>query len=245
MLSIYFDFFKSIFGDWGIPVGLWAVWMILLLVFADKSAKREEKKEERIKEHGESYENFTANILHKYITHNIINNIILEKKDFTTTEIDMAFVNEKGIFCIECKYHNSGEISGDTSQNEWFDSNEGSVYSPYMQNMKHIQILWETLGKPRYLPIYNIVLNSSPIKIYHNSDKYDDYCDKLAKERFLIARLDNRESTIKDIKKLQSSINMLPNCISQEDVQTLTAILRKYRGTEEQRQAHAIQQENY
>ncbi len=82
------------------------------------------------------------------------------------TEIDLLFVNRKGIFVIESKNY-SGSIIGDEDEKEWLqvfnEYTEHEFYNPIYQNSGHISAL-------------NIYLNKIGIRKFHSYIVFGDNC---------------------------------------------------------------------
>ena len=88
----------------------------------------------------------------------ILRNVYVPKGNGETSEIDVMFITQKGIFVIESKNY-SGWIFGNESDQYWTASLPGGkknhFYNPIMQNRGHIKWLGQYLGDDT--PLFSIV----------------------------------------------------------------------------------------
>lgn len=91
----------------------------------------------------------------------ILCNAYIPKPDGTTSEIDLLFITEKGIFVIESKNY-SGWIFGSEEQFKWTASLPGGhkehFYNPIKQNRSHIKWLANYLGENT--PYFSLIVFS-------------------------------------------------------------------------------------
>lgn len=129
MFKLYFDLFLYLLG-----------FFVIALLFAYL-------KSPKVKGFfGEKTMIFYLSFLDKTQYH-LINNVLLEKKDGTTTQIDHIVVSPYGLFVIETKNYN-GYIYGKEFEQEWTQCLGRSKYkfhNPIKQNFGHIQTLKELL----------------------------------------------------------------------------------------------------
>lgn len=90
----------------------------------------------------------------------VINNIMLQREDNTSSQIDHVIVSIYGIFVIETKNY-SGTIKGSEYDYYWeqilFTKKE-KLRNPIKQNYSHVKALEENMKKYKYLPIIPIVV---------------------------------------------------------------------------------------
>ena len=95
-----------------------------------------------------------------------LKNIYIPKDDGTTTEIDLIYITQKGIFVLESKNY-SGWIFGDENNQYWTASlpngQKNRFYNPVMQNRTHIKWLRELIGEQ--VPLFSIVVFSERCKL--------------------------------------------------------------------------------
>ncbi len=95
----------------------------------------------------------------------ILKNIYIPKDDGGTTEIDIVFISQKGIFVIESKNF-SGWIFGDEKSAYWTamlpNRQKNRFYSPILQNSNHIKWLENYLWINLYndIPMYSFIVFS-------------------------------------------------------------------------------------
>lgn len=91
----------------------------------------------------------------------ILKNVYIPKEDGTTTEIDLLYITQKGIFVIESKNY-SGWIFGNEKDAFWTSSlpngQKNRFYSPIKQNESHIKYLKQFLGEG--IPFYSMIVFS-------------------------------------------------------------------------------------
>ena len=90
-----------------------------------------------------------------------LRNIYLPKDNGETTEIDLVYITQKGIFVFESKNY-SGWIFGDEKSQFWTvtlpNKQKNRFYNPIKQNQSHIKWLGRYVGAP--IPFYSIIVFS-------------------------------------------------------------------------------------
>ena len=137
-------------------------------------------------------EYLTFNIL-KNIDGKILTNLYLPKLKGGTTEVDLVFINSKGIFVIESKNY-SGRIYGSSNSKFWMqilkNNQRNKFYNPIFQNRIHINAIKNILKDVNENDIYSIVVFSERCNIDNVNVSSENV--KVIKRNYL-------ESTIKDI----------------------------------------------
>lgn len=90
----------------------------------------------------------------------VLSNVYIPKEDGTTTEIDLLFITQKGIFVIESKNF-SGWIFGKENDNYWtatLPTQKNKFYNPIKQNKTHIKWLKAYLEDD--VPMFSIIVFS-------------------------------------------------------------------------------------
>ena len=91
-----------------------------------------------------------------------LRNIYIPKDDGSTSEIDVLYITQKGIFVFESK-NCSGWIFGKESDQYWTVSlpngQKNKLYNPIRQNRSHIKWLRRYLGKE--IPMFSIIVFSN------------------------------------------------------------------------------------
>ena len=100
----------------------------------------------------------------------ILRNVYIPKEDGSTTEIDLLFITQKGIFVIESKNY-SGIIAGNDQDKQWIVtvlSNSGvrrfEFYNPVMQNSNHVTSLRKILNEQN-IPMFSFIVFSDHCSI--------------------------------------------------------------------------------
>lgn len=98
----------------------------------------------------------------------IVVNPYLPRKDKTTSEIDLVFINAIGIYVIESKNF-SGSIYGKESDFKWTQilgkTKKSTFYNPIRQNDTHIKVLQDNLKLPRNINFFSVVVFSDRCKL--------------------------------------------------------------------------------
>ena len=88
----------------------------------------------------------------------VLRNLYVPKNNGETSEIDVVFITQKGIFVIESKNY-SGWIFGDEKSYYWTsvlpNKQKNKFYNPIKQNATHIKWLGEYVGKD--IPLFSII----------------------------------------------------------------------------------------
>ncbi|EOT40735.1 nuclease-related domain-containing protein [Enterococcus columbae] len=102
----------------------------------------------------------------------ILTNLYLPRKDNTTTEIDLIFINETGLFVIESKNY-AGWIYGDEKQKYWTQvfskQQKFRFFNPIWQNAAHLNALKEQLPNEYKERLYSFIVfnNKCELKNVH------------------------------------------------------------------------------
>lgn len=135
----------------------------------------------------------------------VLCNAYIPKPDGTTSEIDLLFITEKGIFVIESKNY-SGWIFGSEEQFKWTVSLPGGhkehFYNPIKQNGSHIKWLTNYLGES--CPFFSLIVFSERCELKKITTK---------SQRAWVIKRDSLSATIR--KLWQGS----PSIMSEEDVE--------------------------
>ena len=91
----------------------------------------------------------------------ILRNVYLPKDDGTTSEVDVIFLTQKGIFVFESKNY-SGWIFGDEKSKNWTavlpNRQKNQFYNPIMQNKTHLKWMRKFVGED--IPLFSIIVFS-------------------------------------------------------------------------------------
>lgn len=91
----------------------------------------------------------------------ILRNVYIPKDNGETSEIDVLYITQKGIFVFESKNY-SGWIFGDEKQQKWTmmlpNKEKHSFYNPIKQNKTHIKWLSNFIGEE--IPLFSVIVFS-------------------------------------------------------------------------------------
>ena len=197
----------------------------------DNNVSKKEKqrevltKEERIGKYGEDliieellyinnkiYENIRYN---SFVGHpgKMLHNIYLPKYNGETSEVDVVFITQKGIFVFESKNY-SGWIFGDERNEYWTATLSNGVknqfYNPVMQNRTHLKWMKEFVGED--IPLFSIIVFSERCEL----KKITVYSDDVK-----IIKRNKIYDTVRDLW------NESPDMISGEKIEELYAKLKE------------------
>ena len=113
----------------------------------------------------------------------IINDVIVEKVNGGTSQIDHVVVSNYGIFVIETKNY-KGKIYGDEHNQYWtqvLGRNKEKFYSPIKQNYGHIKALKHQLLTYPDIELISIIVFSPEAELKVKTDKEVIYTTKLLK----------------------------------------------------------------
>lgn len=125
-----------------IAAGILVLIVILVLIYhAIKQLIRDYKNNKRGKEGEAAIE---KEIKQSGIPGNLFKNVYITFPNGNSTEVDLVFLTDKGIYVIESKNY-SGEVTGTEEAHDWYvkypNGNNYSLYSPILQNRGHINSL--------------------------------------------------------------------------------------------------------
>lgn len=186
--------------------------------------------DERIGRHGEKLTERKLNLINLFGRKGkTLKNIYIPKDNGETSEIDLVYITQKGIFVIESKNY-SGWIFGDAYSQYWTSSlpngEKNRFYSPLKQNRTHIK--WLASYMANYssisIPMFSIIV-------------FSDRCElKKVPADSPEAIICKRESLYWRIRKIWG---VLPDILSDTDIEVTYNILSNLTDvTEAQKQTH-------
>lgn len=90
----------------------------------------------------------------------ILHDVLIDGAQGLTSQIDMVMIDRKGIYVVEVKMYNEAKIYGDGKKKQWYYYKNGSkysIYSPLMQNRKHVLYLKDFLKEFGEIPFFSVV----------------------------------------------------------------------------------------
>ena len=137
----------------------------------------------------------------------VLRNAYIPKKNGETSEIDVLYLTEKGIFVIESKNY-SGWIFGNEKDQKWTQSlpngQKNRFYNPIRQNRGHIKWLRSYLGGD--VPMFSIVVFSERCELKKITVTSDDVA---------VIKRPDLQKTIRQIWK------SAPSCMDEQQLDEL------------------------
>lgn len=147
----------------------------------------------------------------------ILRNVYIPKDNGETSEIDVVYITQKGIFVIESKNF-SGWIFGDDKSAYWTASlpngKKNRFYSPVKQNETHMRWLGKYLESLNYksVPLFSLIVFSERCELKKMT---------IEREDVRVIKRDRLYANIRDMwDKLGDSVSL-------EDVESITSELKK------------------
>jgi hypothetical protein len=146
----------------------------------------------------------------------LLTNIYLPKADNTTTEIDLAMINEAGLFVFESKNY-SGWIYGDEKSKMWTQTlknrQKHKFYNPIWQNNGHITAMKNALKDIEGNLFYSYIIFSERCEL------------KNVKVTSTDIKLIKRSNLLPTLKK---DMNTIGNRLTKENIEALYNLLNVY-----------------
>ena len=130
-----------------------------------------------------------------------LKNLYLPKDDGGTSEIDLVYITQCGIFVIESKNY-SGWIFGDEKSSYWTsmlpNKQKNRFYNPILQNMTHMRWLSKYLGDDeKAVPMFSLIVFSERCELKKIS--YE-------KDHLLVIKRDDLIAAIRNTMKVRPAV---------------------------------------
>lgn len=141
----------------------------------------------------------------------VLSNLYVNKIDDSTSEIDVLFIHNTGIYVLECKDIRAIEIIGDEQDIKWDciyrKKKIRKMYNPLKQNLGHIATLKNALRDRCRFDCFNsvVVINCTNVKSRYTSN-FDNYNQRIVTPQQLKNYI---ESLIKDKERIFSDEEVL------------------------------------
>lgn len=149
----------------------------------------------------------------------ILRNIYIPKDNGDTSEIDVLYITQKGIFVFESKNY-SGWIFGDEDDYYWTVSLQNGIknklYNPIKQNKTHMKWLGKYIGED--IPLFSIIVFSERCEFKKISVK---------DENVKVIKRDRTYATVRDIWEAK------PDILDEIRVKEIAEKLRKLTNVDE------------
>lgn len=169
----------------------------------------------------------------------VLRNIYVPKDNGETSEIDVVFITQKGIFVIESKNY-SGWIFGDEKDTYWTamlpNREKNRFYNPIKQNRTHIKWLGQYLGED--IPLFSIVVFSERCELKKVTVESSDI-RVIKRDRLYAAVRDiwdhaNDAADETKVKALYDMLEVLTHTDQAVKAAHIERIHKKYNKTEQQ-----------
>lgn len=164
----------------------------------------------------------------------ILRNIYLPKENGETSEVDIIYITQKGIFVFESKNY-SGWIFGDEKNLKWTASlpngQKNQFYNPIMQNRTHIKWMTDYIGED--IPLFSIIVFSERCELKKVTVTSEDI--KVIKRDFTYAAIrdlwEKNQDVLSDdkIEELYHKLKELTNVNAEVKSAHIENIERKYK----------------
>lgn len=143
----------------------------------------------------------------------VLRNVYLPKENGGTSEVDVIFISQKGIFIFESKNY-SGWIFGDEKSRNWTvmlpNKQKSQFYNPIMQNRTHLKWMKEYVSEE--IPLFSIIVFSERCELKKVTVFSDD---------IRVIKRDRTYATVRDIWDRN------PDALSDEVVENLYGKLKE------------------
>ena len=162
----------------------------------------------------------------------ILRNIYIPKDNGETSEIDVAYITQKGIFVFESKNY-SGWIFGDEKGQNWTvmlpNRQKNRFYNPIKQNKTHIKWLQRYVGED--VPLFSIIVFSERCELKKvEVDSTDVKVIKRDRTYAVVREIwDSHEDAVKDVDVLYEKLKVLTNVDKAVKAAHVADIERKYK----------------
>lgn len=201
---------------------------------------------------GARYEELVSNVIKKHLKTKTLHSLLLPC-DFTPlkkTEADMVFINQKGVFCCECKHRSFNDLEHvpyiKLMSDTWvLDPQNGiSLHNPFIQNKTHIAALADNVPLSAK-GIYNMVIVNFEWTFSHLGLEFRSFENKglapLEGEGSFLLKI-NKEYLFRFVTKMldpgiitfKNHLESMPDIYTAAEVEQLYTELKKYEATKKQ-----------
>ncbi len=149
----------------------------------------------------------------------VLRNVYLPKDNGETSEVDVIFITQKGIFVFESKNY-SGWIFGDEKSQKWTamlpNKQKNQFYNPIKQNRSHLKWMGKYVGED--IPLFSIIVFSERCELKKVTIESED---------IKVIKRDRTYATVRDIWDKN------PDVLSDEKIEDLYTQLEKLTNVDE------------
>ena len=221
---------------------IWVAAIFILEPFIGKEAVN--------KRNGEKYENNIVKYIKDFLAAEAFHHLLFTKDDDSTSETDMAFVNRKGIFCVECKYTSLYAKPKIALSMDYWQMPTYDLKNPFNQNESHIRVMSKHIkNNPAFagknIDFFNIVCVAFDYTFIHFVTEYDSsknpYVPMLGDKKALITT-SSKKLAQKAFTSFKNDMDALPDIFTDEEVKIIQKILSEHVATKEQLERHVMDQ---
>ena len=149
----------------------------------------------------------------------VLRNVYLPKDNGETSEVDVIFITQKGIFVFESKNY-SGWIFGDEKSKNWTvmfpNKHKEQFYNPILQNKTHMKWMKSYIGED--VPLFSIIVFSERCELKKVTVESED---------IKVIKRDRTYATVRDIWDKN------PDTVSDEKIEKLYSKLKELTNVDE------------
>ena len=149
----------------------------------------------------------------------VLRNVYLPKDNGETSEVDVIFITQKGIFVFESKNY-SGWIFGDEKSQKWTamlpNKQKNRFYNPILQNKTHVKWMRNYVGEE--IPLFSIIVFSERCELKKVTVESSD------------VKVIKRERTYATVREIW---DRSPDVVSEEKISELYDSLSKLTNVDE------------
>lgn len=136
----------------------------------------------------------------------VLHDVLIDGADGYTSQIDLILLGNRGVYVVEVKSFTDAKIYGDAKKSKWYYYCHGrkyDIYSPLMQNKKHVEYLKTFLKDFGDVPVFSIItMICDDFKISGEKDNFTMICNSLpAMERAIYKVAEDKPEVFNDAKK--------------------------------------------
>ena len=250
-ILIEMEIWKLIKDNWKTfilpPFIFFTVIIGIYIIYSLGDDKREMKKRAKLiaknNKKGNKYENCISKAITSGLKEKVHRQVIVpSSQPCGTSESDIVFVNSKGLFCIECKYHDgSMKYRGNLTDNTLHIDGREEI-NPIVQNRGHLICLHNALARHGIkVPMFNVVTSTAEFDLFtlgRTKTVTWGHMDKVDNGSFPEPTYILCSSKGSTFCKLKKEIKSMPDVLSKEEVRTIDELLKSWEATEDEHKQH-------
>lgn len=177
----------------------------------------------------------------------VLRNVYLPKDNDETSELDVIFITQKGIFVFESKNY-SGWIFGDEKSKNWTamlpNKQKNQFYNPVMQNKTHLKCMKKFVGDE--IPLFSIIVFSERCEL-KNVTMYSEEIKVIKRDRTYAAVRDFWDKnpdvlSEEQIESLYARLKELTNVDAAIKSAHIENIEKKYKTTSQEKRTESVEE---